>query len=54
MKLFGIKNTKTNALVSNLFFREKKEAKTERDKMNQEEPGLYVVSPGPDHRKFKT
>lgn len=53
MKLFGIKNISTNKLVPGLFFESKQKAKVERDKMNQEEPSVYVVSPGPDHHKYK-
>lgn len=53
MKLFGIKHINTRVLVSNLYFREKKDAKTKRDELNKEEPKTYVVSYGPDHRKYK-
>lgn len=53
MKLFGIKDTRTKKLVPGTFFKDKSKAKDERNQLNMQEPGAYVVSFGPDHRRFK-
>jgi hypothetical protein len=53
MKLFGIRDTHTNQLLKQ-FFPDKRSAKRERDKLNQESghDTRYVVTPGPDHRRY--
>lgn len=55
-RLFVITNTITGKPVPEKFFGDKMLAKELRNTLNQTEGEgklLYVVSPGPDHRKFK-
>jgi len=52
LRLFTLRNTQTKKLGSDCF-PDKQKAKQARDEANKAQPGLYVVTPGPDHRKFK-
>lgn len=54
MKLFAIRDTSSNKLVPGEDFKSKPEAKRRRDELNEEagSKSRYVVTPGPDHRKF--
>lgn len=54
MKLFSIRDTASNQFVKGEDFKGKPEAKRRRDELNREAGSntRYVVSPGPDHRKF--
>lgn len=54
MKLFSIKDTHTNKLLNGTYFPSKHLAKRERDRLNQESghDTRYVVTPGPDHRRY--
>lgn len=51
LRLFALRNQATGKLVPELFFHDKVAAKRERDKLN-ESGGDFVVTPGPDHRRF--
>lgn len=50
LRLFALRDTRTNKILSDTYFSSKPEAKRARDAAN-ENGGQYVVSPGPDHRK---
>ncbi len=58
MKLFGIKDTRTNNLLSGLFAAKREDLKDERDKLNRAEaetavePPRYCITYGPDHRHY--
>lgn len=53
LKLFALRNTATKKLLTD-FFPNKPAARARRDELNQtEKQVLYVVTPGPDHRRFK-
>lgn len=52
LRLFALRDTQTNKLISDVYYASKPEAKRARDELN----GIsrrYVVSPGPDHRRAK-
>jgi hypothetical protein len=55
MKLFGLKDTRSNRVVAGAFFKAKPDAKRERDALNKdaESAKAFVVTYGPDHRKYK-
>jgi hypothetical protein len=54
MKLFGIKDTRTNKFVPNMYGQRRDELKVHRDELNKVEGGtIYIISPGPDHHNFK-
>lgn len=54
LRLFALRDTQTNKLVPDLYFVSKPEAKRARDLHNSSSNSArYVVTPGPDHRKFK-
>lgn len=50
LRLFTLRDTTTNKTVPDLYFSSKPEAKRERD---SREAGKYVVTTGPDHRRFE-
>lgn len=52
LRLFALRDTQTNKIVPDLYFAGKPEAKRQRDVLNAGTP-RYVVTAGPDHRKFK-
>ena len=51
LRLFALRNSSTGKLVPDLYFSDKPAAKKERDERNKA-GGTYVVSPGPDHRRY--
>lgn len=52
LRLFALRNTQTNKLVTSDYYTSKPAAKRARDQANKEAgQDIYVVSPGPDHRK---
>lgn len=51
-RLFQITDTHTRKAVEGLFFSDKKAAKTKRIELNGDGSLRYVVSPGPDHRRY--
>lgn len=54
LNLFALRNTATKKLITNEFFPNKPAARTRRDELNKtEKQVLYVVTPGPAHRRFK-
>lgn len=53
LRLFALRDTKTNKINPDVFFSDKPAAKKARDKLNAAPPGGWVVTPGPDHRNFK-
>lgn len=54
LKLFALRNNSTKKLLPDEFFPNKPAARVRRDELNQGlKEVLYVVSPGPDHRRFK-
>lgn len=52
LRLFAIRDTQTNKLVPDAYYVSKLDAKRARDGLNGPSK-RYVVSPGPDHHKFK-
>lgn len=53
-KLFTIRDTRTNCCVPDSFFSTKPAAKRARDEFNSAAgSNVFVVTPGPDHRKSK-
>jgi len=53
-KLFAVKDSVTGK-TTGTFFGNKKEAKDERDRLNNEQPGnagRFVVTVGPDHQRY--
>jgi hypothetical protein len=54
-KLFQIVDTTTGKVVPNSFFPDKMLAKKARRELNESanSPVRYIVSPGPDHRKYR-
>lgn len=54
LRLFALRDTKTNQVIPVTFFPNKAAAKKVRDELNAVAAGApYVVTPGPDHRNFK-
>jgi hypothetical protein len=53
LRLFALRDTKTNKLVPDAFFSDKPAAKKARDELNSQGDNV-VVTPGPDHRRFKS
>ncbi len=51
LRLFALRNLSTGKLVTDIYFSDKPAAKKERDERNKA-GGAYVVTPGPDHRRF--
>lgn len=53
-KLFQLRDLRTNKSIPNIFFPDKTKAKAERDRLNEEAGARhFVVTPGPDHWKFR-
>lgn len=52
LRLFALRDTSTNKLLAEQFFHDKPAAKKERDRLNAA-GGSYVVTAGPDHRRYK-
>jgi hypothetical protein len=54
LRLFQLTDIRTKKPVTGLFFSNKHNAKCSREKMNEAEKQLrFIVSPGPDHEKFR-
>lgn len=51
LRLFALRNSSTGKRVPDLYFSDKSAAKKERDERNKS-GGNYVVTPGPDHRRY--
>ena len=51
LRLFALRDTKTNKVIPDAFFPDKPSAKKMRDQLN-ESGGTVVVTPGPDHRRY--
>ena len=51
LRLFALRDTSTNKLLAGQFLHDKPAAKRERDRLNAA-GGTYVVTPGPDHRRY--
>lgn len=55
LRLFQIVDTTTGAPIPELFFSSMLKARAERSRLNAQSPETalrYVVSPGPDHKKY--
>ena len=52
LRLFALRDTRTNKTLSDAYFDSKPAAKRERDRLNAD-GGSYVVTVGPDHRRAK-
>lgn len=52
LRLFALRDTKTNKTLPDFFFYDKPTAKKERNARNSN-GGSYVVTPGPDHRRAR-
>lgn len=53
--LFALKDS-TTGKVTGIFFSNKQEAKSERDRLNNAQPGSagrFTVAVGPDHKRYK-
>ena len=54
LPLFALRDTRTNKTLPNTFFSSKSEAKRTRDQLNSTNSAAnYVVTPGPDHHKYR-
>jgi hypothetical protein len=54
MKLFGIKDTRTNKFVPDMWGQRRDQLKEYRDELNKAEGEVvYTISFGPDHHEFK-
>ncbi|MBS0453997.1 MAG: hypothetical protein JSS14_22065 [Proteobacteria bacterium] len=55
LRLFALRDTRTNKTVPELHFPNKPEARAERDARNRQlgEGLTYVVTYGPDHRHYR-
>lgn len=54
LRLFALRDSTTNKIVPNQFFPSKPEAKKARDENNAAAGhARYVVTNGPDHRRYK-
>lgn len=51
LRLFALRNTSTGKILADTYFGDKVAAKRERDERNKA-GGSYVVTPGPDHRRY--
>ena len=52
LRLFAIRDTQSNKLIPDVYYVSKPEAKRARDNMNGA-TSRYVVTPGPDHYKYR-
>ena len=53
-ELFGILNVKTGKVVDNKYYDNKMVAKQVRNDLRDQNPGtIYLLTPGPDHHKFR-
>lgn len=50
LRLFAIKDLRTNRLVPDLYFSSKQQAKAVRDELG---PNNHCVTYGPDHRHYR-
>lgn len=53
MKLFTLKHLPSQKVLLDMCFTDKQQAKKARDKLNESAPGEYVVTYGPEHRKYR-
>ena len=54
LRLFALRDTQTNKTLPDTFFPSKSEAKRMRDQLNSTHSAAnYVVTPGPDHHKYR-
>ena len=53
LRLFALRDTRTNQVVPQLFFPNKPEARKERDLRNGDGGLTYVITYGPDHRHYR-
>ncbi len=54
LRLFALRDTQTNKTLPDTFFSNKSEAKRMRDQLNSAHSAAsYVVTPGPDHHKYR-
>lgn len=53
MKLFGIRQHNSKTPIPNLFFQDKRVAKTERDAISLATGITHLITYGPDHRKYQ-
>ncbi len=51
LRLFALRDSSTGKRVPDLYFSDKPAAKKGRDERNKS-GGNYVVTPGPDHRRY--
>lgn len=52
LRLFILRNAQTSKTNGD-FYATKVEAKKVRDELNSSPPGGWVVSPGPDHHRYR-
>jgi len=52
LRLFALRDLRTNQILPHVFFGSKSEAKTRRDELNIDGAPLYCVTYGPDHRHY--
>lgn len=53
LRLFALRDLRTNQILPHTFFADKKQAKNRRDELNVDGAQLYCVTYGPDHRHFR-
>lgn len=54
LRLFALRDPASNKLDNSQYFPDKVAAKKERDRINTAQKTNLVVTPGPDHRRYKT
>lgn len=52
-RLFVVLDTQTGKIVENQYFSNKESAKQLRRELNGDKNVRYVVTPGPDHHKYR-
>lgn len=53
LRLFALRNITTNRRIPDVYFPDKPAARKERDRLNaQSDSDRYVITTGPDHRRF--
>lgn len=53
LRLFALRNASTGRLNTDAYYPDKPAAKKARDELNARGTDKYVVTPGPDHRRYK-
>ncbi len=52
-RLFAVLDTQNNKIVEDQYFQDKESAKKVREELNGGKNVRYIVTPGPDHHKYR-